>query len=550
MSQNSWDNLRACQELERLIQPGVVGFYTHVEVTEIFAVPGKGQVPLNVLSILSLEERFSAAAEPPRLLNIDRIRLRQFPEWAFGIQRYTRPLGDLVPALKAYGEGHPWQFSGEELILAEPTPVPPQFVPPNTFGSIPLNRVLKNNIWNGAFVFEWVDAAKKELRAFFDEPAALQQLTAAIRTCVPLGLDGLSDRLGNIVVQLPITVLMARFGQDRVAGDFTVAIGWHPKATPRPLRATLKNLHDQAISEYASGVITGELTRLPVNGGQGLHRSVVWDDHHRLVLAASGELAFMDVISFAMHGVRHEGLVRTFEIPDRTGTSQQISVPLISPPDVTSTVGEPRSNPAGPWTNRRIYDEEAARLEREKRFVQYRPQPGKKAVQHEKALEDLRGLIRQHGQEGAWLWDPFLDAEDIVKTLFFCPHPNADLRALTAGREPLDARDEEEEDLSASASFVERQRHQFENLVSDFRAFKLEFRIKRGQAGWRFHDRFLIFPNAQNGTRAWSLGTSVNSLGIQHHILQETSNAQLIAQAFTELWDALGHPDCCIWNKS
>jgi hypothetical protein len=42
----------------------------------------------------------------------------------------------------------------------------------------------------------------------------------------------------------------------------------------------------------------------------------------------------------------------------------------------------------------------------------------------------------------------------------------------------------------------------------------------------------------------------VNSLGIQHHILQETSNAQLIAQAFTELWDALDYPDCRIWKKS
>ncbi|MHC2283850.1 hypothetical protein ACVME8_010520 [Bradyrhizobium diazoefficiens] len=246
MSQKSWDNLRACQELERLIQPGVVGFYTHVEVTEIFAGPGKGQVPINVLSILTLEERFNEAVEPPHLLNADhRIHLPQFPKWSFGIKRYTRLVSDLVTALTAYEEGRPWQFSGRELVLAKLAPVPPQFVPPNTFGSIPLNRVLKNNIWNGAYVFEWVDVAKTELQAFFNEPVALQQLTVAIRTYVPLGLDGLSDRLGNIIVQLPITVLMARFGQDRVAGDYTIAIGWHRKATPRPLRATLENQHDQ-----------------------------------------------------------------------------------------------------------------------------------------------------------------------------------------------------------------------------------------------------------------------------------------------------------------
>ena len=72
--------------------------------------------------------------------------------------------------------------------------------------------------------------------------------------------------------------------------------------------------------------------------------------------------------------------------------------------------------------------------------------------------------------------------------------------------------------------------------------------MKIGQAGWAFHDRFLIFPNTDNGPLAWSLGSSVNSLGRQHHILQHVDDARLVADAFEELWDELSEPEQLIWK--
>jgi hypothetical protein len=40
-----------------------------------------------------------------------------------------------------------------------------------------------------------------------------------VRGLVPVGLASLSDRLGNIVVRLPVTVLVAKFGGLRESGD-------------------------------------------------------------------------------------------------------------------------------------------------------------------------------------------------------------------------------------------------------------------------------------------------------------------------------------------
>ncbi|WP_232298349.1 hypothetical protein, partial [Erwinia typographi] len=61
-----------------------------------------------------------------------------------------------------------------------------------------------------------------------------------------------------------------------------------------------------------------------------------------------------------------------------------------------------------------------------------------------------------------------------------------------------------------------------------------------------------IFPSTDyhSNTLAWSLGTSVNSFGTSHHILQKVQDAQLIANAFLELWDTLSNSDCLVWRNS
>jgi hypothetical protein len=90
-----------------------------------------------------------------------------------------------------------------------------------------------------------------------------------------------------------------------------------------------------------------------------------------------------------------------------------------------------------------------------------------------------------------------------------------------------------------------------EELNKDNKQFlflDLEVRGKIGTDGYKFHDRFLIFP--QERPKAWSLGISVNQLGTSHHILQEIQNAQHILNAFNKLWNELNHEECFIWKSN
>jgi hypothetical protein len=452
----------------------------------------------------------------------------------------------------------------QPLQTADLVSIPTQFGPSDNLGPVPWNRVLKNNFWNGSHVFEWADANKAALQPLFDDPPRLQELSEAVRAFVPIGLASLSDRLGNIVVQLPVTVLIAKFGELRASGDFTISTAWHPRAAPRLLRASCAMEYDDAIPAFSSVSVQGAETLLPMHDGQGLHRGVLWDDENRILLAATGDMSFINTVVLNLHVLDPEP--RVFTLPDGNGGEETVRLGL-TPKPIKNIVGEPQSNPAGNWTQRRMYREETDRLLAERRFVQYKPNPGQQL--HEKALDDVRHLINQHGEEGVWLWDPYLSAEDIISTLFYCRFFGSELRALTAGYapptegQPTRKRQRSFEPLRAwicelfarpetspspSAQFAAEQRSRLTGTKSNMRGLHLEFRMRTGSAGWGFHDRFLIFPAADRAALAWSLGTSINSLGRQHHILQRVDDGQRIRDAFAELWDALGQPEHLIWK--
>lgn len=88
-----------------------------------------------------------------------------------------------------------------------------------------------------------------------------------------------------------------------------------------------------------------------------------------------------------------------------------------------------------------------------------------------------------------------------------------------------------------------------DSVKSNLRGLQLEYRVKTGLAGWNFHDRFLIFPSEDHGALAWSLGTSINSIGKQHHILQRVDDGQRILDAFKKLWDQLNQPEHLVWKR-
>ena len=68
--------------------------------------------------------------------------------------------------------------------------------------------------------------------------------------------------------------------------------------------------------------------------------------------------------------------------------------------------------------------------------------------------------------------------------------------------------------------------------------------------GYSFHDRFLMnVRKDEDRPQVWSLGTSINSLGKKHHIIQSVEHPQMLVDAFEELWEELSDPECLVWKR-
>lgn len=522
-----------------LLERGVIGSYTHFEATEVFARRDGQDQPINVFTILVAEDRQGEVIPAPCFLTPKPFRLRRaLPDWMFGVIRYVRPIADLTGALATMAETAQLSTSGNALRVGTLHEVAPQFVPPDSMVPVPWNRVLKNNFWNGSHVFEWSDLEKKALRPLFDHPPLLQELSERVSECVPITLAALSDRLGNVAVQLPVRAMLSRHQGMRATGAFNIEIAWAPNVAPRPLRGSCELEFDGIVSGYASVPLEAPNTTLSVPRGFGTHRIAIWDDSHQALLAATGPSAFINSVVFGMHAVGGEP--RTFSIKEADGSVKRYRVGVSH--KNKNVVGDTTSDDTGGYTQKRMYKDQQDRLMASRVFVQYKPEAGREEAERQKALEDLRILVRRYGDEGAWLWDPYLSARDILETLFHCPHDRSDLRALTAAERPGTA-------TGGKQEFVEQQRAELNATESNWRGLRLEYRVRYGSAGFSFHDRFLIFPRKDENALAWSLGTSVNSAGTAHHILQQADNGQFICDAFVALWEELVGPEHLIWKK-
>jgi hypothetical protein len=370
-------------------------------------------------------------------------------------------------------------------------------------------------------------------------------LSDAVSALLPMTFAGLADLLGDVLIQVPVTILAPAIAEPRGKNLFQVNIAWRRGATPRDLRIAGRTRRDELLTGAAVVDRFQSEASLLISGERQPVETEIWDADAGILMGATAATTILTNVHLAMHIIQHEP--RIFTAPDIQGQPALERIGLT----VTqlSVVGENASQDANFWLTRRQYLEEKCRLETTRDFVQYRPNPGS-LNERARALADIRFLINAHGHQGVDLWDPYLTAKDLFRTLFWCSHSGAPMRGLTDGRDPPSSTQPGASATSAPApSFGDRQKFVLNRDCGNRQGLRLEYRTRRGPKGWGFHDRFLIFPNRPEGPLAWSLGTSVNSLGLAHHILQRVPNPALVASAFEDLWTALDEIQHVIWRS-
>ena len=548
-AQGNRDIDRAHKLIVGLLRQGLLGVYDRLTVYEVFGTP-KDLPPINVLTVAIFEDLADIPEDDgPVVLTNQRIRVDGYPNWTFGVARSYRLISRLYEALAAFGSGQGWALSGAPLAMGPLELVPPMFVAPDGTQAVPINRLLKNNFWSGSHVIRFCDPNKTAFSPFLEDRRRLQSLSAAVSAQVPIALAGMADFLGDMVIQIPVTGIIADLLAPRDGGSMEVKVAWHPSVPPRNLRAAARMRSDTALTGASfSGPFTHSTT-LAVASHDDPVEAEIWDEETGTLLAATVPTSTISQIAINLRMIAHEPRVFTTCNPSGAPVAARISLFQVNSPNI---VGTSRETSADRWRRRRSDLEEVRRLEETRDFVQYRPTSSHDG-EREKALADIRFLITAYGERGVDLWDPYLSAEDLLQTLFWSPVIGAPLRAITDGRDSPQSACETPTNSAAQAAqaepFAKRQRDTLVRNGGNLHGLRLEYRTRFGPKGWTFHDRFLIFPNLPDGPAAWSLGTSVNSLGKAHHILQRVSNGALVAGAFADLWAKLDEPDHLIWRS-
>lgn len=498
--------------------------YNAYEVIEIFGSV-KGE-PFNIYTLVFFEQTQQPTKTEFLTKSLQKFKCHK--EYSWGIRRHIADTDNVKNFFQSLSQGKFEIENNKESKIGTMKYLPYQYVRANCGGSngiVQMNYGLKNNFHSGSYIFEFFDESKENCKFLLDNPKLLLDFSEQINKIIPIKIANLTDRLGNIVFQLPINNIRVCIDSIKEKNKFK---GLKVTIYTQNKSFDIKNLiirvygDDDNVIKQKIICVESETTLIVLDDCCCAHKVEIYDK-------ISGLIIYKKTI----HIMTQATLSINIQEPQKRifytcNDAQLIGVEIQAS---ENTFGKPQNKPYIQWIRERKYEKELNELEESKSFVQYIKESNLKA------LEDVRSLINKYGKNGVYIWDPYLSAQDIKDTLYYCKYANIEMKAITGLKQSNNKTDEKE-----------KMREEFDKDDKKFLFLNLEVRARYGNnRGYDFHDRFIIFPLEK--PNAWSLGISVNQLGKSHHILQEVKHAQHILNAFNELWKCLNNEECLIWTS-
>lgn len=578
----------AAVDFENLCRQGVIGFYESCEVTQIFLIEKSSKKIFNYYTLIVFEESDEVGSQPIFLTDKP---LSVNERFQLGITQtritvsQTQSLFQEIQKNKFTLNSEPCEI-GKELVL-----LPKQFIPSFWDGSkIPMDNILKPNYWGDSYVIEFFCEDKPLIKNLNEKDIHTINHYISSNSSISIDLTKIYERTENIIFQFPVT-LLAHDDTSAENESLKETIYTHPKITePIDLLITAKTSTDKNVTGFFNQKTKSDQTPiiLPLGDSDNVELTIAKADssiilHHSL-------FNYMRSLSGSMN-IHDDSKPR--DIIDKDGKKH--SIELVTPFLLSVNI---RKDDFFQQINQRKIENGLIKKSGDCQVF--------KNGNQKQAYEFVKKLVQKHSQDSKeiCLWDPYLTASDIIETLYF-ENTGKPFRCITSlGKaKQIDkktrlhkAAEKNIEELtkkSISAKLVAKFRYsslhevthdtiigRFSRLLRrglsrfsshttvsgdalNFEHFKkdqmnyfqsrsnnlrvhLDFRCQHADYGAPFHDRFLIFvPNdAHDLPKTYSLGTSVNTLGQKHHIIQKTADARLILQNFNELWEALP-PDAC-----
>lgn len=525
-------------DITKLSIPGVLGQYAGYKITTVVATQGKNSHNL-LTSIMAIEEPFETTNE----LKITPIVFNKMKGWRYMVTEHFIAMDSLEQILTEALSQHRWGANGKYLLFGDLSYCGHWYVPPclHTCGKTsPISKIVSRGGDIGAHVWEWGEERQGVFSDFFDSPPLLREISKEVSKITGFDIELISDRLGNVLISLPITSLNCEIhGIPNTLDGIRIKPVWAQGVKPRKIIAVASKKKDGMICQQ---ILTAYNENFEIKNNENTEQDISIYDIENNVLLFSSEVSIMRHLSMNSSICCNGTPAREFV---NTGNSESLTIYS----NIKLETGYKEPEALNEKLKQRLYRETAERLHNELELVQYNP--GKANIlghvyniqeSRANALNNLRSLINQYGKTSVCLWDPFLSADDIIDTLFYNQNYGAQMRALTRGK--VVGEDSE----SRTQGLLKYGKVLSDACIYPYGLF-IEFRSTVNGAFADFHDRFLIFPDVKPYPLVWSLGTSVNSVGKSHHLLLKVRHGQMIIDAFEQMWAESKKTEQLIWKS-
>lgn len=544
-------------KLEQLINSDVIGNYQYCKVDQIVLFDKENQIAWNYFTHIHFSSGFSTAVESVLLTSPTTLRngLQLF------ISQYSMSKEMFMNCVRSALSTGIWSYTdskikkGDKIDGAFSTPI--KFISEsdptgsNYNNTIPFEKSLYGSNFAGSYYIFEIYARGAHLKELLSDKDVQQIQTVMKKYKLNYKLDELSDRIGNIVCRFDIETLKVqpkRLGKCGMAYIFELA----PEiAHDMNLHLHIEQEHDGLLYEYVDEVFClsrGEKVEKGVEPNQYKTTLTISNTDSNLILFRA--VADQSVYSNYYGQITPDYIITTpiYSYRKVRVDGKEYSVPL-KDIKITSDLsffiemmnaGERQQK----WKDAFFEEQNYLRIYN--------------AGEHDKAFGDIRAIIN-----GQMLWDlnevriidPYLSPSDILSTVAFCEKPDVRICCLTSIHTICHNKEAKAEILGDTqgtvfASIRDSFRKQLEDGLGAETDLRLSFRTIHGNNGINFHDRYLILKYELNKTRVWSLGTSVNSIGKSHHIIQIVEAPTRIDNFFDEVWDKTDTDECTIYNYS
>jgi hypothetical protein len=536
----------AIKDFELLSTPGILGAYQECELTHIYLIETNTKKLFHYYALLSYEEYYEAD-DKLRYIFLTPVPISINKNYKLGIIQkrvsfdYARDIFNQLCMNNLIIDGMTFSCSNFMTIL------PKTHIPLLWESNSPLLlSILKPNYWGDNYIIEFFNNQNPFKEILTDKD--FLNINAEIKKNINIDLENIFDRIGSFIFQFPITFIEANLTptNDWCNAKFTIKT-YPPFDYNNNLISLISTNLDNLMT--SCNIIEGICEDYYIELG---------DSHNfeYLIINKQNKLVYQHFRGDYFRYFNIGGNIGIHNSEPRVffnSNNEEINIDLFS-----NDFSAGRSSDGN-------YDERI--LKRMKHNDIIKTSNGFMVFykQRKEALTYIRKLIQKDNNNSSeiWIMDPYLLSKDIIDTLYYHSIKGTKLKCITSYKKSrllINYHSKESKIILKIKNwflYIFRRRKQ-KSKDYYFKKYKkeqkdyffthsnnlniiLDFRMTHDTVGFDFHDRFLFFIPADMEAipTVYSLGTSINSLGEAHHIIQQVPDPRKLVHNFLELWKQL-----------